>query len=190
MSKTKLKLSIAHQTPGRVRLRIPSAKGNPELLRQISDTFGVIPGIEHITVNPTTGSVVLHYDTEQHREFHGRFHEHVGREHEYHPPATEIDEIARKIEEEAEFLAQNSETARAFVDFCKRVDSEIKLATGNMIDLKILLAVGIIGFTVVEIGAAAATPVWVTLTIFALNHFIAMHPHHVQPATAPVITQV
>jgi len=189
VSKTNLKLSIAHQVPGRVRLKIPSAKGNPELLRQISDTFGVIPGIEHITVNPTTGSVVLHYDSDQHHEFHGRFHEHLGRAHDYQPPATEIDELAHKIEEEAEFLAQNSETARAFVDFCKRVDSEIKLTSGNLIDLKILLAVGIIGFTVFEIGAAAATPVWVTLTIFALNHFIAMHPHHVQPAGAPVFTQ-
>ena len=189
MSKTKLKLSIAHQVSGRVRLKIPSAKGNPELLRQISDTFGVIPGFEHITVNATTGSVVLHYDTDQHHEFHGRFHEHVGRAHDYQPPATEIDEIARKIEEEAEFLARNSETARAFVDFCKRADSEIKLATGNLVDLKIVLAVGIIGFTVVEIGAAAATPVWVTLTIFALNHFIAMHPHDQQPAGAPVFTQ-
>lgn len=189
MSKTKLKLSIAHQVPGRVRLKIPSAKGNPELLRQISDTFGVIPGIEHITVNPTTGSVVLHYDTDQHHEFHGHFHEHVGRAHDYEPPATQIDEIARKIEEEAEYLARNSETARAFVDFCKRVDSDIKLATGNLIDLKIVLAVGIIGFAVLEIGPAAATPVWVTLTIFALNHFIAMHPHHQQPAGAPVFTQ-
>jgi hypothetical protein len=186
---TSLKLSVAHQVPGRVRLKVPSAKGNPELLRQISDAFGVIPGIEQITVNPTTGSVVLHYDTDLHDEFHGHFHAHVARAHDYQPPPTEIDELARKIEEEAEFLAQNSEAARAFVDFCKRVDSEIKLATGNTVDLKILLAVGIIGFTVVEIGAAAATPVWVTLTIFALNHFIAMHPHHQQPAGAPVFTQ-
>jgi hypothetical protein len=186
---TSLKLSVAHQVPGRVRLKVPSAKGNPELLQRISDAFGVIPGIEQITVNPTTGSVVLHYDTDLHDEFHGHFHRHVRHAHGYEPPATEIDEIARKIEEEAEFLAKNSEAARAFVDFCKRVDSEIKVASGNMIDLKILLAAGIIGFTVIEIGAAAATPVWVTLTIFALNHFIAMHPHEQQPAGAPVVTQ-
>ena len=30
------------------------------------------------------------------------------------------------------------------------------------------------GFTIFEIGAAAATPVWVTLTLFGLNHFIEM----------------
>ena len=36
MSKPKLKLSIAHQVPGRVRMKIPSAKGNTELLQQMA----------------------------------------------------------------------------------------------------------------------------------------------------------
>jgi hypothetical protein len=175
---TKLKLQIAHQVPGRVRMKIPGAKGNPELLQQISETFGVIPGIEQITVNPATGSVVLHYDAERHDEFHGTFqhHYHQAQGAHSHPPSTEIDDLARRIEDEAEFLARNSETARAVVDFVKKVDREIKLATNNTVDLKIVLAVGIIGITVLEVGATAATPVWVTLAIFTLNHFLEMHP--------------
>jgi hypothetical protein len=40
----KLKLQIAHQVPGRVRMKIPSAKGNPALLQEIGDAFGKIPG--------------------------------------------------------------------------------------------------------------------------------------------------
>jgi hypothetical protein len=35
-----------------------------------------------------------------------------------------------------------------------------------------VLAAGIAGFTIFEVGASAATPVWVTLSIFALNHMI------------------
>ena len=182
---TKLKLQIAHQVPGRVRMKIPAAKGNPELLQQISETFGVIPGIEQITVNAATGSVVLHYDAERHDEFHGTFqhHYHQAQGHAFHPPSTEIDDLARRIEDEAEFLAKNSETARAVVDFVKKVDREIKLATNNTVDLKIVLAVGIIGITVLEVGATAATPVWVTLSIFTLNHFLEMHPHHPRQST-------
>jgi hypothetical protein len=185
---TKLKLNIAHQVPGRVRLKIPSAKGNAELLRQISETFGVIPGIEQIIVNPTTGSVVLHYDADRHDEFHGQFR---AMHHVDQPPSTEIDRIAHRIEEEAAFLARNSKTARAVVDFCKQLDTEIKRATDNNVDLKIVLALGIIGFTVLEVGASAATPVWVTLTIFTLNHFIEMHAVHGNggPASAPVIVK-
>ena len=47
---TKMNLQIAHQVPGRVRMKIPAGKGNPELLKQISEVFGAIPGIEEVTV--------------------------------------------------------------------------------------------------------------------------------------------
>jgi hypothetical protein len=180
---TKLNLQIAHQVPGRLRMKIPAGKGNPELLRQISETFGLIPGIEQITVNPTTGSIVLHYDADRHDEFHGTFQHHYQAHGAGRAPTTELDELTRRIEDEAEFLASHSQSAKAVVDFIKKVDREIKVATGNTIDLKIVFAVGIIGFTVFEVGATAATPVWVTLAIFTLNHFIEMHPQPVQ-ATA------
>ena len=44
-------------------MKVASAKGKPELLKQIGETFGTIPGFERVSVNPATGSVVLHYDT-------------------------------------------------------------------------------------------------------------------------------
>jgi len=157
---TKMNLQIAHQVPGRVRMKIPAGKGNPELLQQISEVFRVIPGIEEITVNPATGSVVLHYDTDRHDEFHGTFQHHYSAHGapagngaataEMHGADTELDKLANSIEAEAEFLASHSHTARAVVDFVKKVDREIKTATGNTIDLKILFAGTIIAFTVFE----------------------------------------
>ena len=92
-----------------------------------------------------------------------------------HGADTELDKLTSSIEAEAEFLASHSHTARAVVDFVKKIDREIKLATNNNLDLKIVFAVGIIAFTVFEVGATAATPVWVTLAIFTVNHFIEMH---------------
>jgi hypothetical protein len=167
---TKMKLQVAHQVPGRIRMKVPSAKDNPELLEQIKQTFSAIPGIEQVTVNPTTGSVVLHYDTEKHDEFHGHLHRHTGVH--YKPPTNEIDSLANKIEQEAEYLAEHSHTAKVVVDFFRDLDKQIKVASGNVVDLKIVLAAGIAGFTIFEVGASAATPVWVTLSIFALNHMI------------------
>ncbi len=182
-----LKLKIAHQVPGRVRMKIPSAKGNPDLLRQVADVFGQIPGIERVAVNEATGSVVLHYDTERHNEFHGALSGHVhGPGGAPHAPPTEIDALANKIEEEAQFLAEHSATARAVVDFCKTVDRDIKIATGNNLDLKMLLAAGVIAVTVLEVGATAATPVWVTLLLFATNHYVEMHRPTARPAPARV----
>ena len=176
---TKMHLKIEHQVPGRVRIKVPTAKGNPELLKQISEVFGVIPGIEEIVVNPITGSIVLHYDADRHDEFHGSFRQHYAA-HAAAPAGqrgadTELDRLATSIEAEAEFLARHSHSARACVDFVKRLDREIKLATNNNIDLKILFAVGIIALTVFQVGPTAATPVWVTLAIFTVNHFIEMH---------------
>jgi len=181
---TKMNLRIEHQVPGRVRMKIPAGKGNPELLQQISQVFGVIPGIEEITVNPTTGSVVLHYDADRHDEFHGNFQQHYASHGAanggLHGADTELDKLTGSIAAEAEFLASHSHSARAVVDFVKKLDREIKLATNNTVDLKIIFAVGIIAFTVFEVGATAATPVWVTLAIFTVNHFIEMHERQLQ----------
>ena len=193
---TKMNLKIEHQVPGRVRMKIPAGKGNPELLKQISEAFGVIPGIEEIAVNPTTGSVVLHYDANRHDEFHGSFRQHYDAHGAanggQHGADTELDKLTQSIEAEAEFLASHSHSARAVVDFVKKLDREIKLATNNTIDLKIVFAVGIIGLTVFEVGATAATPVWVTLAIFTVNHFIEMHERQLQadPNGNPNLTPV
>jgi len=176
----KVKLQIAHQVPGRIRMKIPSAKGDPVLLEEIQKTFSVIPGIEQVEVNPATGSVVLKYYADRHDDFHAgfshRFNEHhAGQPPARHrPPSNEIDALATKIEEEADFLAEHSDAAKAVVDFCRHWDKEIKVASGNMLDLKMVLCVGLVGFMIFEVGAAAATPVWVTLTLFGLNHFIEM----------------
>jgi hypothetical protein len=183
-----LDLQIAHQVPGRIRVKIPAAKGNAELLQQISETFGIIPGIEQVSVNAVTGSIVLVYDTDQHDEFHGALQNHYRQPVEATAPGTEIDKLAQEIQEEAEFLAQNSASARAVVDFFKDLDRSIKSASGNNVDLKILLAGGIILVTVFEVGAGAATPVWVTLSLFAMNHFIEMHHHPAKPqGSAPLV---
>jgi cation transport ATPase len=167
---TPMNVQVAHSIPGRVRLKVPNVKENPELVDQIKQMFNAIPGIEEVTVNPTTGSVVLHYDTDHHDTFHGHLEHHTGG-HE-RPPTNEIDALASKITQEAEYLAEHSHTARVIVDYFKHFDDQIKLATGNVVDLKIVLALGIAGFTIFEVGASAATPVWVTISIFALNHMI------------------
>jgi hypothetical protein len=178
---TNVKLQVAHQVPGRVRMKIPSGKGNPELLEEMKQTLSVIPGIEEVIINPATGSLVLHYDTDQHDQFHGHLVHHTGGQHQP-PPSNEIDALANKIQQEAEFLAENSHTARVVVDFFKQVDQQIKTGSHNTVDLKIVLAVGIASITIMEVGANAATPVWVTLAMFGLNHLIeASTPEGVDP---------
>lgn len=171
--KAKMHLKVEHQTKGRIRLKVPAAKGNPELLTQIKDNFGSIPGVQGIKVNETTGSVTLFYDHEQHQDFHEAIAPHMP---EGHMPYNEYSELAKTVEAEAEYLAEQSHFVRQIVDLFKEVDREIKLLTNNVLDLKLVLIVTIVGLTLFEVGPAAATPVWVTLVVFTLNHFVEMHP--------------
>lgn len=179
------KLKIEHQVPGRIRMKVRSAKGKPELLEAYRDVLAVIPGIDKVETNPETGSILLLYDPDRHDSVHADFHEHYREHHDrtHRPPSDEISKLAAKIEEEAEFLAEHSHVARVFVDFCKQCDRQIKVATGNTLDLKMMLALGVIGVTVFEVGATAATPVWVTLALFGLNHFIEMQEERLQAET-------
>ena len=179
---------IAHQMPGRIRIKIPAARDNPELLEQIRQVFAGMPGLQRTRVKPEAGSIVLRYDPTDEAAFEGQLMQHWQRVVALMPqppkkprrrhgrPGDEFDEVTRKIEAEAEFLAGRSQTARAVVDFFKQTDHQIKQLTNNAIDLKIVLALALALATFVEIGAHAATPMWVTLALFALNHFLEMHP--------------
>jgi hypothetical protein len=182
--KKKLKhaLRMEHQTPGRVRMKFASAKGDPELLDEIGRRFAGIAGVQSCEVNPITGSVVLHYDMRRHDDFHDHLRRHCEERHGAappRPPGTELDEITKKIEDEAEFLAEHSHAAKSVVHICKYLDRRIKLATSNTVDLKIGLAGGIVALSLLEMGAFAATPVWLTLGVFSLNHFVELQQHHV-----------
>lgn len=179
---------IAHHTRGRVRLRIPAAKQNPDLLEQIKAAFTGFPGIDSIETRPSSGSVILYYDPEHHADVPSLFQSLQGplgnpttasliEATRRSAPQNRVTEIDKEIEDEAEFLAEHSTFAKAIVEFAKDLDRHIKRATNNNIDLKILVPIGLAGFTFLEIGAAAATPMWVTLVIFSLNHFVELHAH-------------
>ena len=165
-------------------MKIAAAKGDEELLDQITTALSAIPGIHQVSANPATGSIILHYDPEHHADFHLKLEDHA-RDHIVVPrpaPSNEAEELARTIEEEAEYLAEHSHAARIVVDMCKALDREVKRATNNAVDLKVLVPLGLAAYTFLELGFEAATPVWLTLGLFALNHFVEMHAH---PAAAP-----
>jgi len=169
------KLHVAHHTPGRVRMKVPTAKGDPESLRVIADSFAAVPGVDSVEINPTTGSLTLKYSATRQAEVHANLGARIGDD--YKPPETEIDKLTDNIAREAEFLAEHSHTARMIVDFFMRLDSAIKSHTDNYVDLKILLAAVIVGGTIFEVGMSAATPVWLTLAVFSVNHMVQLHQH-------------
>jgi hypothetical protein len=178
MSRAKHHAKIAHHVPGRMRLKLPNGKGDDVLLEEIRQSLAIVPGIHEVEINGATGSVTVHYCPDTHPELHASIDQHQEIFSVAHrPPVTKLDEMTHAIEEEAEFLAEHSHTARVIVDFCAGLDQKVKRATGNAVDLKVLVPLGLAAVTFVEIGATAATPVWVTICLFSLNHFIELQAH-------------
>ncbi|HYL98644.1 MAG TPA: hypothetical protein VEZ90_06795 [Blastocatellia bacterium] len=181
------KAEIVHSCRGRVRMKVPAAKGDETLLEQIRQTVLALPGVTAVSVNANTGSVVMHYDQHTHDVFHQNL-DHCCKNHQLdvcrEPALSDVDEMARRIETEAQYLAEHSEAARVVVDFCRDVDRQVKIATGNAVDLKVLLPLGLAVGTFVGLGLEAATPIWLTLGLFSLNHFVEMHAHPSDPATS------
>jgi hypothetical protein len=178
-ARKKHRARIEHKVRGRIRMKIPHAKANPDILEVYRQAFLSIPGVQTINTKPDTGSIVIHYDPNREPEFERQFQQRSNEELVMTArPDDEVHRLASEIEAEAEYLAAHSRLARTTVDFCKALDRELKLATGNNIDLKIVLAVGLAGYTFLEIGGTAATPMWVTLALFSLNHFVELHTDH------------
>ena len=51
-----------HTIPGRMRIKIPSIKGNPLMGETIQKFIASIQGVLSTALNPLTGSITIHYD--------------------------------------------------------------------------------------------------------------------------------
>ncbi|MGC1953960.1 MAG: HMA2 domain-containing protein [Gammaproteobacteria bacterium] len=179
---------VAHHIPGRIRLSILSARGNESFLDELRDSISRLPGVAGVVTNAITGSVLVRYDPDLHGHFHRQLNAHCKQANliALEPPAiTEVDELAEKVEQEAEFLAAHSRVALAAVNVVRRLDRTIKMATGNLLDLRVLLPLGLAVWAFFKAGSKLSTPLWVTLGISALNSFVALHPSLTQDKAQP-----
>jgi hypothetical protein len=53
-----------HNTPGRLRIKIPYLKDNADLAYEIRDILSEIDGIDRISINTVTGSIIVHYNAD------------------------------------------------------------------------------------------------------------------------------
>ena len=172
------RIRTVHHINGRLRLQVPAARANPAVLEEIRKSIAGLPGVTGVHANSRTGSVLVQYSPKAKTDFQAVLADHGERTGGFlldPPEVSEVDEMARRIEAEAEFLSQHSETARIIVDAVKRMDVNIKRATHNTVDLKVLLPLGLAAYSIVEIGLEASTPLWVTLGIFSFNSFVSLH---------------
>jgi cation transport ATPase len=183
---------VSHHIPGRMRVKVPGAKGRPRVLQQIQQALAPMPGIQRVEVNPATGSVLIHYDPARHEAFHTQLAAHGTRAEllALQPPEwTDLEATAAALEADAAFLASHSEVARRLIDGVTQLDTGIKRATHNNVDLKVLVPLGLALYAFMKAGAEAVTPLWVTLGISSFHAFVVLHsaPPGTQGAGSPGI---
>lgn len=169
---------VIHHVRGRIRVKVPAARGDAVLLQQIKETISPLPGVQRVEVNAATGSIVVSYDASMHKEFQDQlaFHSSESGLFALNPPElSEVDQLASRIEEEAAFLSEQSETARQMVEFVKGINLAVRKATNNAVDLKVLLPLGLAAYSIFELESDMATPLWVTLGMFSFNSFLTLH---------------
>src|SRR5580698_8211088 len=106
---------VAHHSRGRLRIRVPSAKGKPAALEAIRLALQNLAGVRAVEVNETIGSVTIHYDPRHHPDLE----QHLASENSPQdvinvvspPKLGDLCEIEGVINE-AEFLAQHSHVAK------------------------------------------------------------------------------
>lgn len=173
-----------------MRVKLPRMKGKTAALDRIKESISKMPGVTGVDTNSTTGSVLVNYDASGFKAFQGTLADHAEQNDlfSFKPPElTEVDDIADKIEGEAEFLAEHSQLARSLLNICKQLNDEVRRSTHNTVDLKVLVPLGLAVSAFAGQDASMATPLWVTLGMFAFNAFVSLHSHQ---QTQPVTHQV
>jgi Heavy metal associated domain 2 len=55
--------SYIHALDGRLRLKAPKVKGSPARALEIESRLRQVDGIDHVTANPTTGNILILYNS-------------------------------------------------------------------------------------------------------------------------------
>ena len=164
---------VHHHLPGRLRLRIPAAKGEEEELRELSSAIARTAGIGQVDYNPITGSILIQYSLERYKNLQSL---ESSLSASAVPIAVNNSHRAHRPSQYQHNPRGRSIAARRVDSFFKQLDHEIRMATDNEIDLKFILpfGVGILGLFLL-LRHSSTTPLWLTLLIFAFSSFLGLH---------------
>ncbi len=149
---------LSHATSGRLRIKVPSKKGDGAYFHSLKERLTQCGGVEGLSVNPVTGSVlVLH--------------------------AAGVDAIREYAEAQGLFrLSGNSPlpVSGAATPLSQRValnyesfDRRLRSMTGGEIDIPGMAFVVLLGLGIYQIGRGNfAAPAWYTAWWYALNIFL------------------
>ena len=162
---------ISHHSQGRVRLRIPEAKHDLESLESMARAVRHIAGVSSAEFNPATGSLLILYAQDALTDL-------APITNVLAQNGTPLELIAASTSlPDASFGEESSVAANLIASLARALDLAVKSATNNQLDLRVMLPIGAAagcGLYALS-NAAAPTPLWLTLAIFAVTSFVALN---------------
>jgi Heavy metal associated domain 2 len=118
--------TVVHHIPGRLRVRLPRASRRPDILHDLHGFISGLGGVRRVEINPVTGSILVHYAPESAQDVEGLLAGGASSGWEAPPELTDVDEMADRIEKEAEFLSAHSEVALHLVKGVKVLNTAVR----------------------------------------------------------------
>ncbi|HJU12050.1 MAG TPA: hypothetical protein VJ728_14295 [Candidatus Binataceae bacterium] len=166
-----LEAYVHHHVPGRLRLRVPAAKGQDNELHDISSAIARVSGVGQVEYNPITGSILIQYSPQHYRNLRSLESSLSGAS----LPIVVNDPRAAERGSRRHHRHRRSAAARRVDSFFRQLDHEIRQATDNEVDLKFILPFGVGVLGLLALRTSSATPLWMTLLIFAFHAFLGLH---------------
>jgi Heavy metal associated domain 2 len=163
---------VHHYLPGRLRLRIPAAKGEEDELRELSSAIARAPGVSQVEYNPITGSILIQYSPTHYRNLQSL---EASLSASAVPIAVNNSHPAQRQPHHRRHRRGRSVAAKKVDSFFRQLDSEIRDATDNEVDLKFILPFGVTVLGILALRHSSTTPLWLTLLIFAFHSFLGLH---------------
>jgi hypothetical protein len=144
---------ISHQTAGRLRIRIPSKKGDSTYFNALKEHFSSLEGIRDLQFNPTTGSLlILHsLDTQAVTQ---------------HATARNLFSLSGTTSSSDGLHPRVTETFQG-------LNNQVKALTSGEMNIGSLAFLALMGAGIYQIGKGNFTAIpWYTAFWYALNIFL------------------
>lgn len=162
---------VVHFLPGRIRLKSAQFKGNPALAQEVQQTLLTLPGVLSVEAQPTTGSVLVLYDSANHlplptlAEAFGWSAAETTPEHLEDWLRTSVRSASPGLATDLRAMFGGANTGAAYV-------------TGGWADLRTLapLALILLGIRSLLVTSPLPVPQWYDFFWFAFGIFMALNP--------------
>ena len=122
---------VVHHIAGRMRVRVPAAKRDAELLQKIRSSVQEVPGVIDVSANAALGTLIIQYDSALLGEMIQRVKEHASKAGLF---------LLRPADNE-DARAPVSQVNRAVDRYFGKVNRIIEGATGGAVNLKRAISV-------------------------------------------------